>query len=175
VLAPSTESGLAIGSGRSVAGFDLADELAQFRGFFKRFGGHAQAVGLTMPISQLDTFAKEFTNFVEGLKLDRNREIREDGELVLATAGKHFDEQLALLEPFGDGNPAPAFLLRGVEVASLRSRWVRIRQGRFNLEALCWDIAPQVGMRGSCLIEFRGKRRVLKSFREGDQHSSRAI
>lgn len=175
VLAPSPQPGLAIGSGRSVAGFDLAEALDQFRGFFRRFGGHAQAVGLTMPIGRIEAFAKEFTTFVQGLNLDRSREIREDGELVLATAGKHFDEQVALLEPFGEGNPAPVFLLRGVEVAGLRNRWVRIRQGRLSLEALCWDLAPQVGMRGSCLIEFRGKRRVLKSFREGDKHVSKAI
>jgi single-stranded-DNA-specific exonuclease len=175
VLAPSPESNLAVGSGRSVAGFDLAQALEQFRRFFKRFGGHAQAVGVTMPVGQIEAFAKEFTIFVEGLKLERDREIREDGELVLATVGKRFDEQLALLEPFGEGNPAPVFLLRGVEVASLRNRWVRIRQGRFSLEALCWDLAPQVGMRGSALIEFRDKRRVLKRFREDDRQGSRAI
>jgi single-stranded-DNA-specific exonuclease len=175
VLAPSPTPGLAVGSGRSVPGFDLAEALEQFRGFFIRFGGHAQAVGLTMPIGQIEAFAKEFTAFVEGLKLERNHEIREDGELVLATAGKHFDEQLALLEPFGEGNPAPVFLLRSVEVASLRNRWVRIRQGRYSLEALCWDIAPQTGMRGSCLIEFRGKHRVLRSFREGGRQGSKAI
>lgn len=175
MLAPSPEPGLVVGSGRSVAGFDLAEALAQFRRFFKRFGGHAQAVGLTMPASQIEAFAKEFTIFVESLKLERNHEIREDGELVLATAGRRFDEQLALLEPFGEGNPAPVFLLRGVEVAGLRNRWVRIRQGMFSLEALCWDLAPQVGMRGSCLIEFRGKRRVLRCFREGDRQGSRAI
>ncbi|MFZ0272905.1 MAG: DHHA1 domain-containing protein [Acidobacteriaceae bacterium] len=46
VLAPAPEPGLVVGSGRSVAGFDLAGALEQFRGFFKRFGGHAQAVGL---------------------------------------------------------------------------------------------------------------------------------
>ena len=175
VLAPSPEPGLVVGSGRSVAGFDLADALEQFRGYFKRFGGHAQAVGLTMPIGKIEAFAKEFTSFAEGLRLKRNSEIREDGELVLATAGKHFDEQLALLEPFGEGNPAPIFQLRGVEVASFRNRWVRIREGRFSLEALCWDLAPQVGTRGSCLIEFRGKRRVLKSFREGDRPGFGAI
>lgn len=73
-----------------------------------------------MPIGQVDAFAKEFTTFVEGLELKRNQEIREDGELVLATTGKHFDEQLALLEPFGEGNPAPVFLLRGIKVVSLR-------------------------------------------------------
>jgi single-stranded-DNA-specific exonuclease len=154
VLAPSPEPGLAVGSGRSVAGFDLAEALEQFRGFFKRFGGHAQAGGLSMPIGQIEAFAKEFAAFVDGLKLERNHDIREDGELVLATAGKCFDEQLALLEPFGEANPAPIFLLRSVEVASLRNRWVRIRQGRFSLEALCWELAPQVGMRGSCPIDF---------------------
>jgi single-stranded-DNA-specific exonuclease len=175
VLAPAPDPGLAVGSGRSVAGFDLAEALEQFRGYFQQFGGHAQAVGLTMPIGQIEAFTKEFTTYVEGLNLQRNLETREDGELVLATAGKHFDEQLALLEPFGEGNPAPVFLLRSVEVASLRNRWVRIRQGRYSLEALCWDVAPRVGMRGSCLIEFRGKHRVLRSFREGDWKGSRAI
>ena len=168
-LAPAPEPGLVVGSGRSVAGFDLAEALERFRGFFKQFGGHAQAVGLTMSIGQIEAFTKEFTSFVEGLKLDRNREIHQDGELVLATAGKHFEEQLGLLEPLGEGNPAPIFLLRTVQVVSLRNRWVRIRRGRFSLEALCWDLAPQVGMRGSCLIEFRDKRRVLKGFREGDR------
>jgi single-stranded-DNA-specific exonuclease len=175
VLATSPESGLVVGSGRSVAGFDLAESLEQFRGFFKRFGGHAQAVGLTMPIGQIEAFAKEFTSFVQGLKLNRSRETPEDGELVLATAGKHFDEQLALLEPFGEGNPAPIFLLRAIEIVSVKNRWVRIRQGRFSLEALCWDLAPPVGKRGSCLIEFRGKRRVLKSFREEDGRASGPI
>ena len=175
VLAPAPEPGLAVGSGRSVTGFNLAEALEQFCRFFKRFGGHAQAIGLTMPIGQIEAFAKEFAAFVDSLKLDRKYEIHEDGELVLATAGKHFDEQLALLEPFGEGNPAPVFLLRGVEVASLRNRWVRIRQGRFSLEALCWDLAPLVGMRGSCLIEFCGKRRVLRGFRENDRQSPRAI
>jgi len=165
VLAPAPEPGLVVGSGRSVAGFDLAGALELFRGFFKRFGGHAQAVGLSMPIGQIEAFSKEFAAFVDGLKLERNYEIREDGELVLATAGKHFDEQLALLEPFGEGNPAPVFLLRSVEVASLRNRWVRVRQGRYSLEALCWDLSLKEGMCGDCLIEFRGKHRILRDFR----------
>ncbi|MFP5228277.1 MAG: hypothetical protein ACLGXA_11680 [Acidobacteriota bacterium] len=128
-----------------------------------------------MQIGQIEAFIKEFTAFVEGRKLERRSEIHEDGELVLATAGKRFDEQLALLEPFGEGNPAPVFLLRAIEIVGVKNRWVRIRQGRFSLEALSWGLAPRVGLRGSCLIEFRGKRRVLKSFREEDEMPSRAI
>jgi DNA-binding NtrC family response regulator len=33
----------------------------------------------------------------------------------------------------------------------------------------------RMGLRGSCLIEFRGKRRILKSFRNGDRQGSGAI
>ena len=145
---------------------DLAVALEQYRGFFKRFGGHAQAVGLTMPFGQIEAFTKEFTAFVEGRKLERRSEIHEDGELVLATAGKRFDEQLALLEPFGEGNPAPVFLLRAIEIVGVKNRWVRVRQGRYSLESLCWDLSLKEGMRGDCLIEFRGKRRILRDFRE---------
>jgi pimeloyl-ACP methyl ester carboxylesterase len=118
VLAPSTEPGLVVGSGRSVPGFDLAQAFEQFRRFFQRFGGHAQAVGLTMPVCHIEAFSKEFTSFVEGLELDRNREIRKDGELELATAGKQFDEQLALLEPFGEGKPAETNATSSLKPAS---------------------------------------------------------
>jgi single-stranded-DNA-specific exonuclease len=175
VIVPSGEAGFVVGSGRSVAGFDLVEGLEPFRGVFRRFGGHAQAIGLTMPLAKFETFANEFTAFVEGCHLNRSGEIREDAELALATAGKHFDEQLAQLEPFGEGNPAPIFLLRTVEVVTAKDRWVRIRQGRFSFEALNGELPLQNGTRGDCLIEFRGKRRVLKSFREGNRLTSRAV
>ncbi|MGH9604671.1 MAG: single-stranded-DNA-specific exonuclease RecJ [Terracidiphilus sp.] len=147
VLAPSPDPGLVVGSGRSVAGFDLVEGLEQFRGLFTRFGGHAQPVGLTMLLANVETFAKEFAALVATFKLKKS-EMRVDAELVLATVGRQFDEQLALLEPFGEGNPAPVFLLRRAEVVSIRNRWVRIRQGRYSLEALCWDLVLKEGMRG---------------------------
>jgi hypothetical protein len=55
--------------------------------------------------------------------------------------------------------------LRAIEIVSVKNRWVRIRQGRFSLEALCWELSLKEGMRGDCLIEFRGKRRILRDFR----------
>lgn len=175
VLVSSPTPGLAVGSGRSVAGFDLVEGLEQFRRFFTRFGGHAQAVGLTMPIAYLETFAREFAAFLATMKLKGRREIQEDAELVLATASKRFDEQLALLEPFGEGNPAPVFLLRRVEVVRVKNRWVRFRQGRYSLEALSWDLSPKEGMQGDCLIEFHGKRRILRDFREEGTFAPRSI
>ena len=166
VLAPSPSAGLVVGSGRSVKGFDLIEGLERFRHLLTRFGGHSQAAGLTMPLGHVETFAREFAVYAASLDLPRDRVIHADAELVLATTGKHFDEQLAQLEPFGEGNPAPVFLVRSAEVGSVKDRWVRIRQGRYSLEALCWDLSLKDRMRGDCLVEFRGKHRILRHFRE---------
>lgn len=166
VLAPSPLPGLTVGSGRSLKGFDLIEGLEQSRHLLTRFGGHSQAAGLTMPLSHVEAFTREFADFVASKKLERDRTIRADTELVLATMGRQFYEQLAQLEPFGEGNPAPIFLLRSVEVGNVKDKWVRVRQGRYSLEALCWDLSLKERMRGDCLIEFRGKRRILRHFRE---------
>jgi hypothetical protein len=89
--------------------------------------------------------------------------------------GKNFDQQLASLEPFGEGNPAPVFELQMAEVVSFKNRWVRIRQGRPSIEALSWDSPPRIGARGDCLVEFRGKRRFLREFREQNSALTRAV
>jgi single-stranded-DNA-specific exonuclease len=166
VLAPSTSPGNAVGSGRSVDGFDLVEGLRRCEGFLTRFGGHTQAAGLTMPINQIESFEEEFVSVVASMKLPARTIPSAEGELVLAMLGPRFDEQLAQMEPFGEGNRAPILAVRTVEVSSLKRRWVRLRQGRYSVEALCWDLDLREGMRGDCLIEFYGKRRILRGFCE---------
>jgi len=172
VLAPAPHPGFIVGSGRSVPGYDLVDGLNPFRELLTRFGGHAQAVGLTMPVEHIGTFERQFTKALEELKLPRRFPVMADAQLSLATTGRTLDEQLASLEPFGEGNPAPIFELREMEVISTKNRRIRMRQGRHSLEVLCWDLSPDSGMRGDCLVEFRGKRRILREFRE--QNSTHA-
>jgi single-stranded-DNA-specific exonuclease len=164
VLVPSTTPGQVIGSGRSVAAFDLVEGLRPFEKFFIRFGGHAQAAGLTMPLDQIGAFEREFALSVEKLGVRCRPGVRHEAELALSTIGKRFYEQLALLEPFGEGNRAPVFLVRLAEVFSAKNRWVRIRQGRSSIEVLSWGISVDEGMKGDCLIEFHGKTRILRGF-----------
>jgi hypothetical protein len=52
------------------------------------------------------------------------------------------------LEPFGEGNRAPVFRIEGAEVAAVRNRWVRLRQGRHTLEAFHWKVDVRDRMRG---------------------------
>jgi single-stranded-DNA-specific exonuclease len=166
VLVPSSTPGVIVGSGRSVAGSDMVEGLRPFERLLTRFGGHAQAVGLTMPLEHVGAFEQEFVRSVESAGLKSNSGISAEAEIVLSMMGSRFNEQLALLEPFGEGNRAPIFLLRMVEIQSVKNRWVRVRQGGHSIEALCWDLSLSDGMRGDCLIEFYGKRRILRGFQD---------
>lgn len=175
VLVPSSTPGFVQGSGRSVAGFDMVEGLRPFENILTRFGGHAQAVGLTVPLAHIGAFEQKFVHSVESAGLKPETGIRAEAEIVLSMVGSRFNEQLSLLEPFGEGNRAPVFLLRMVEIQSVKNRWVRIRQGGRSMEALSWNVPLSEGMRGDCLIEFYGKRRILREFRDQIAPVSRPI
>ena len=114
----AVESGEAVGSGRSIPGIELHGFLDRWRGEMVRFGGHAQAVGLTVAQERLDGLRacwEEAAAEWPAECFDRCRTY----ELAVPPAA--VDEELAAdltrLEPHGEGNPCP--LLR---VGPLRLR-----------------------------------------------------
>ena len=163
VLVPSTTPGLVVGSGRSDPGVDLVETLRPLGELFLRFGGHAQAVGLTMAVDHIEEFRDKFARSIEPV-VRGSQTPNADAELNLSVIGRHFEEQLLLLEPFGEGNRPPTFSIRMAEVLSVRNKWVRIRQGRSSVEALCWDVPVTEQTKGDFLVEFYGKTRILRGF-----------
>ena len=98
----------ATGSGRSVPGLELHGFLSAWKGRMLRFGGHAQAVGLTVGVAELTALRQEWeeagAGWPSGLLARRHEyelhvEPREVSASLLA--------DLARLEPFGQGNPRP--------------------------------------------------------------------
>jgi single-stranded-DNA-specific exonuclease len=164
VLVPSTIPGQVVGSGRSVPGVDLLETLRPLGALFLRFGGHAQAAGLTMTVDQIGEFQEKFARSVEPFVRRDSQRLDAEAELNLSFVGRHFDAQLLLLEPFGEGNRPPTFSIRMAEALSVRNKWVRIRQGRSSVEALCWDVPVAEQRRGDFLVEFYGKTRILRGF-----------
>jgi single-stranded-DNA-specific exonuclease len=108
------ENGELRGSGRSIPGLHLRDclDLVAKRepGLLLRFGGHAQAAGLTIRESQLERFTALFERTVSGLlpQEQRSRIIETDGELEPAY---HSLEVARMLESnvWGQGFPPPLF------------------------------------------------------------------
>jgi single-stranded-DNA-specific exonuclease len=120
VLGLDEVSGYAQGSGRSIPSFHLLDALETMPDLFVRFGGHRQAVGLTLERDKVDELRARFNEFVkqnlgqDGLVPERAL----DAELRLSELNDAAVNEILSLAPFGLGNRAPVFLVRGASLAT---------------------------------------------------------
>jgi single-stranded-DNA-specific exonuclease len=120
VLGLDEASGYAQGSGRSIASFHLLEALETMPDLFVRFGGHKQAVGLTLERHRVDELRSRFNQYVkdklgqEGLEPERAL----DAELHLSELNDTAVGEILSLAPFGLGNRAPVFLARNVRMVS---------------------------------------------------------
>lgn len=110
VVLLAVDDELATGSGRSVAGIHLHDFLAPWSGRLERFGGHEQAVGLTVRRDRLATLAREWREAARSWAVDTRSTTRSyDLELSPETIAEPLLDEIEALEPFGAGNPEPLF------------------------------------------------------------------
>lgn len=102
---------IAKGSGRSVAAFDLFAALDPQRQLFEAFGGHQQACGLTIKVSQLPELQKVLDAAAQQQHLDTagKEKLEIAATLPLSSIDQNLIDQINLLQPFGPGNPAPTF------------------------------------------------------------------
>ena len=99
------------GSGRSIKGFNLYEALEQNADLLEKFGGHELAAGLTVDRTnipalkeRLAAYAAEFTDPQELMPV-----LRIDSAVTPSMITEESIEGLAVLEPFGMGNPQPIF------------------------------------------------------------------
>ncbi|MDH5268880.1 MAG: single-stranded-DNA-specific exonuclease RecJ [Candidatus Krumholzibacteria bacterium] len=113
----SPSSGMLKGSGRSIPGVNLKEQLDHFHDDLVRYGGHAGAVGLTLDPAKLDGFASAFSERLrDAIGDERGVALRIDAELTVSECTVELLDFLARCEPFGNGNPEPVWLLRDVQV-----------------------------------------------------------
>jgi single-stranded-DNA-specific exonuclease len=106
----SPSQGLLKGSGRSVPGVNLKEQLDHFHDDLVRYGGHAGAVGLTLEPSKLEGFASAFSERLrDAVGAERGVPLVIDGDAELL-------DFLARCEPFGNGNEEPVWILRNLEI-----------------------------------------------------------
>lgn len=121
VILIGEEDNLGRGSGRSIAGFNLFENLSQLSDFLVKFGGHELAAGLTIEIDYIEEFRKRLNELaakvpaeVFAQKLYIDMEVTSE-EATLGTA-----EILKLFEPYGAGNPSPVFSMEELSVVYKR-------------------------------------------------------
>jgi single-stranded-DNA-specific exonuclease len=111
------EAGLGKGSGRSIPGFSLVAALGRCADHLEKFGGHEMAAGLTIQERNFPAFVAAFQKICGELLTAEHLEpcLHLDDELTLGELTWDLLRWHELLQPFGQGNPQPLFLVRGVE------------------------------------------------------------
>jgi single-stranded-DNA-specific exonuclease len=110
------------GSGRSPKIFHLYEGLKACADLLDGYGGHRQAAGLSIKADRVPALAERFETVArERLRgEDLVPVIEVDTELDLSLLDAQTVAEVRRLEPYGQGNPEPVFLARGVQVLSLR-------------------------------------------------------
>lgn len=118
----SFEDDIAKGSGRSVPGFDLYEGLTKCEDLLEKYGGHSMAVGITLKKENLEKFKERFE------QIAKEKNIKElvpiiyiDDELKLKDINMELVKSLSILEPFGEANKVPLFLIRNLKIDSIRA------------------------------------------------------
>jgi len=128
----SVEDGVAYGSGRSVDGFQLLNAIESCADLFTRFGGHAFAVGFSLPAASLPELKLRLRLYAEEHLAAREAEqiLRIHAELPLDRITPVLAGWLRKLEPLGHGNPEPVFVARNVRLLAapriMKERHVRL-------------------------------------------------
>ncbi len=144
------ENGQMRGSGRSIAGFDLAGALGECDDLLVRHGGHAMAAGLSILPEKIDLLRQRL-NELARRKLkpeDLLPPLRLDAEVELDEINFESLAELEKLKPTGQGNPGVQFCARNLLHAKPIQRmgankqhvklWVKDQNGTA-LEAVWWN------------------------------------
>lgn len=120
-----TESnGEAVGSARSIKGFNIYNAISRCSDLLTRFGGHEYAAGMSLPLENVPAFKLKFNAIaaeeltpdllIPEIEIDAEIDFRDIFESQRGGIPK-FYRVLRQLAPFGPDNMAPVFVSRGVK------------------------------------------------------------
>lgn len=109
--------GMAVGSARSVAGFNIHHAISECADLLENFGGHTFAAGLSMKKENLEAFQNRFEEVVASSIQPQELEprIHVSGELNFDEISFKLWNIIKQFAPFGPGNRRPIFVTRNVQ------------------------------------------------------------
>jgi single-stranded-DNA-specific exonuclease len=162
-LVISCDGEQAHGSGRSIAAFHLLNALESCAELFTRFGGHAHAVGFSLPAARVPELRAHLDAYAHArlTVADFEPSLGFDAELSLDQVTPELFQAVQRLQPFGVGNPQPVFVARGVRLVApprvLKEKHVKLKlavsenrepttgdwRNKITFSALGWNLAER--------------------------------
>lgn len=114
-----TEEGVK-GSGRSIDGYHMYEELNKCKELLTKFGGHRLAAGLSLPKENVGKFREMLNKNCTLTEEEMKEKVTIDMEMPFGCVTEGLVKELELLEPFGKGNTKPVFAARDVTLLGAR-------------------------------------------------------
>jgi single-stranded-DNA-specific exonuclease len=146
VLLLIIEDGEAVGSGRSVEGFNFHEAITACADILVKFGGHSAAVGLTVKKEKIEELKERLLKAAGEKVTDEMLEqaIEVDAEIKMSDITPKLLAEIEEMEPFGSENPYPSFLLRQVKVTGFS----KMGEGGSHLRLRLGQNGSQIGAVG---------------------------
>ena len=158
-LVISRDNGEAHGSGRSIPAFHLLSALESCHELFTRFGGHAHAVGFSLPSERIDELRARL-DFYARRRLtpeDLIPVLEAEAKIELSGINPELIQTVQRMEPFGVGNREPMFVARQLRVLLppkvLKDKHAKMRVAQTNgkamrFDAMAWRMAERIAAEG---------------------------
>ena len=108
------------GSGRSIDGYHMYEELNKCKELLTKFGGHRLAAGLSLPKENVGKFREMLNTKCTLTEEEMKEKVTIDMEMPFGCVTEGLVKELELLEPFGKGNTKPVFAARDVTLLGAR-------------------------------------------------------
>ena len=144
----STDGEAAKGSGRSLPGFHLFEAVHACAHLMQKYGGHELAAGFSLPADCVEQFRAEINAYAARIEMPFPV-LQLDAKLIPGRISPALADELALLEPFGQGNPQPVFALMSLKLVAAtplsENRHLRLtlEQGGARVTAMAFHTAKE--------------------------------
>lgn len=109
------------GSGRSVEGYSMYEEMCRCSSLFTKFGGHPMAAGLSLPEENIDVFREQMNRNCPLTVEQLQPKVHIDVPMPVDYVTNTLVEEFHILAPFGKDNPKPVFADRNLRISRM---WV---------------------------------------------------
>ena len=138
-------------SSRSHGGFNLFSSLTTLSPLLESYGGHELAAGFTISRNNIPEFRRQICALAAGFYSDDTPRTQLDVDCAIPAELLTISnvESLNVLEPCGNGCPKPVLMMRNLtierlqQVGSGRHMRLRLRSGRFGLNAIYFSASPE--------------------------------
>ncbi len=107
---------MAKGSGRSIEGYNMFEELYACKELFSKFGGHTMAAGLSLPYENIDILREKLNNACKLTQQQLTPVLKIEKQLCFDEIDMTLAKELRNLAPFGKGNHIPLFGSKNVSI-----------------------------------------------------------